>query len=216
MSFLATADHIWTTAHMPVAMRGMRIKDHFDIPSELRECAEDFVETFGDRHVPEGNPTSTYPDDRALIGVGMTLSGPPGRGKTSLACAIATEVAFRYHSTIFFTASADYLAAFFSRHNALVGDEDRLRNQLICSRSIQASLLVLDDMGSEHVAASGSAQKEFTRLIRQRHANARPTIITTNLGPTGWAEAYGAATGDFLNQAAPITLMAGSNLRRGR
>lgn len=209
-------EHIWNTARMPVAARGLGVADCPEIDEELRELGGGFVESFRERYIPPMTPVDSLPKDRSRIGVGLTFSGPAGRGKTSLACAIATEVALAYRATIYFVAAPDYLHAHFDRNNAMAPDAERAGLQTVYHRAQHAALLVLDDMGAEMITNSPAAQREFSRLIRHRHSLAQPTLITTNLGPTGWTEAYGAATGSFLHQAAPITAMTGADLRRGR
>lgn len=215
MDSILAAEHMWNTAQLPMPMRGLGLEECKEINDKVLAIAKEYVDTFEQRFVPAGCPVERFPRDRALMGVGMTVSGPAGRGKTTLACAIATEVALKYRETIFFTAAPDYLHAVFTRHGHLVPDTERQALQTIYHRTQHAALLILDDMGSEMIANSGSAQKEFSRLIRDRFSNSRPTIITSNLGPTGWAESYGASTGSFLQQAAPIIAMMGPNLRAG-
>lgn len=210
------AEHMWSTAQMPYPLRGRRLEACKEIEDKTVAAAREFVETFATRRWVHPNcHVEHMPADRSLLGVGMTLSGPAGRGKTTLACAILTEVALTYRKTIYFVASADYLHAVYSRHGSLVPDEERHALQTVYHHANHAALLVLDDMGSEMVANSASAQKEFSRLLRSRYNRANPTIITSNLGRTGWAEAYGHATASFLHQAAPILTMAGPSLRGG-
>lgn len=215
MDTILAAEHMWNTAQLPMQLRNLGLDSCKDVNDKVVTIAREYVETFRQRHVPPNCPVEYLPKDRAILGVGMTLSGPAGRGKTTLACAIATEIALRHKETIFFTAAPDYLHAVFARHGSLVPDTERHALQTVYHRAQAAALLILDDMGSEMIANSGSAQKEFSRLIRDRFSHARPTIITSNLGPTGWAESYGASTGSFLQQAAPIIAMMGPNLRQG-
>lgn len=215
MDTILAAEHMWNTAQIPMYLRGLGLQDCKEINDKTLVIAKEYAESFEQRYLPTNCPVERFPRDRARIGVGMTISGPAGRGKTTVACAIATEIALKYRETIFFIAAPDYLHAVFARHGQLVPDAERHALATVYHRTQHAALLILDDMGSEMIANSGSAQKEFSRLIRDRFSNARPTIITSNLGPTGWAESYGAATGSFLQQAAPIIAMMGPNLRAG-
>lgn len=213
-------EHAWTTGRFPRAHLGVALSEVQEL-GDIAQQAEDFAVTFKDRWLGSARRMDDYPKDRSLIGVGMTLSGPPGRGKTTLACAIATSVLIVHHATVYFATvyfapAADYATAYTARFSDRLSDEERLENRTMFQRAEAADLLVLDDIGAEHTSNTRTAQDEFARLLRHRFREARPTILTTNLGPNGWAEIYGAATADFLHEAAPTIVMNGDNLRRKR
>ena len=51
----------------------------------------------------------------------------------------------------------------------------------------QSPVLVLDDVGKEHSSKSGWSASVLDQVLRYRHNEGRPTIITTNLALPKWA-----------------------------
>lgn len=113
----------------------------------------------------------------------VTLVGPAGSGKTTLACALLRSWAKLYKrmaSSIRFAAAHD-----------LVYDQacSRLGEHVVSiDMARHASVLVLDEVGrgkDTHGVIFG--------ILHERHRSLRPTIITT---PHETPEAFAAATGD--------------------
>lgn len=103
---------------------------------------------------------------------GLLLAGGCGSGKTHLAAAIVHDLTRRGYRAVFLT-SGRYLD---SLKNAF-GDREK-------SRSLQdevrhANLLVLDDLGAEHI--SDWSKSELFALLNDRYEQLKPTVITTNL-----------------------------------
>ena len=104
----------------------------------------------------------------------LVFMGPPGRGKTHLAAAIAhyqrrngTDVLFILVSDLL-----DYLRATFAPESNMTYDQ--LFNRV---RSVQ--LLVLDDYGEQ--AATPWAKEKLYQIINYRYNARLPTVITTSL-----------------------------------
>lgn len=127
----------------------------------------------------------------------LVLSGPPGTGKTWLACAIGSRLASMGRSAQFVTASQVVAAA------RPGGDADLL------ARASRVQVLVLDDLlasGEGTAWASGVVAD----LIAERHAECRATIVTTNASMGSIGRALGDRVVDRLRDALQVTLTGAS------
>lgn len=98
------------------------------------------------------------------------FSGPPGRGKTHLAVAVAYR-AIQNGFEAFFT-SADELIGALS-HAALTG-----RLEAALEPYVHPHVLVIDELGYQSYAAD--AANVLFRVVSIRHLKRRSTIVTTN------------------------------------
>lgn len=77
----------------------------------------------------------------------------------------------------------------------------------------RTSLLVIDDLGTEHLDRSGRMGGVLFEVINARWRSCRRTVITSNLGPDCFRRRYGASIGDRLSQDAMCVVCLGQSLR---
>jgi DNA replication protein DnaC len=218
----------WRSAEIPARLHNLRLGD-LTPKNDSQALAIDrclhLVRCFRDHYV--SSERSVYPEDPGTIGRGLMLVGPAGTGKTTLAGLTLIEL-FRTHPGLFFypqyrgrrderrvrfLAMADLMAMKieYMRNDVTPERSQEIRESLDDAR--EAVLLVLDDVGAEHRSASGYAEGEVARLIRSRHRNACPTIVTTNVRPMEWREVYGESLASFLAEAFEIVSIVGEDIR---
>jgi DNA replication protein DnaC len=68
-------------------------------------------------------------------------------------------------------------------------------------------VLVIDDVGKEHMSGSGWQKTMLHHVLRTRFNNGLPTIVTSNIPLEAWGAVYGPATESFAREAfVPIAL----------
>ena len=153
-------------------------------------------------------------------GVGITLMGPTGVGKTHLASALLAELLGRGNSGRFVEASkfmtwhyrALSLSALWRKYDRIdaVAEWEEI-DEVLQWLHHTAQVVMLDDVGHEHT--TDYSVDVMSALLRERFRRRLPTIITTNLSPDDFNDSYDAAFGDFLHEAAPIQKMTGRSRR---
>lgn len=82
--------------------------------------------------------------------------------------------------------------------------------------AIGAGLLVLDDAGCERAGAANWATDRITRILCDRYAANRLTIVTANLSRKAFVARYGERVGDRLNEGGVYVGLAGRSCRGDR
>ena len=113
----------------------------------------------------------------SMEGMGLYVwSKTRGTGKTFLACCLGRSVREKYHVTVKFITSVDYLAAVTESYR----EENRGRDSSQIYR--ECELLILDDLGAESRSQKNNwTDKEFFRLLGGRYSQGKATIITSNV-----------------------------------
>jgi DNA replication protein DnaC len=154
-------------------------------------------------------------------GAGMTLVGPHGTGKTTLACALAVTLATTWRFAVAFTTLDRYIRGQqrVMSLNRLTHGGDQIEAEArqeigeimhedwVLRRG--AYLVVIDDVGREYRTGSGWAAQEFDSLLRERYDMGLPTIITTNTPIEQWSEEYSIGMRSFAREACPVVTVDG-------
>lgn len=163
-------------------------------------------------------------EDHREHGTGLTLEGPPGVGKTMLACIIGMRAHDKGYTTMYLP-----LAVYQSHLRNLIKWEqrpepdwaekwDKLQHLVLDIRN-RIEFLLLDDVGKEHKTETHFIEDEFDFLVRRRYDLALPTIITTNCSVAEWYtedgdSRYGEAMQSFAHEAFPPVTMEIPDFRR--
>lgn len=208
-------------ANIPVKHRGKGLDDfvptgpapgHHTGRSALK-AAREFVDHFRDYYVSSERSIDSYPEDRSKIGRGLMFSGLNGTRKTTLSAAIATEILWKADIRVFMIRFSDYKDALTTTFES-TDSERKERAKAVVQRARSCSLLVLDDIGQEHVTKSGFTEKELHELIRIRHSNGRPTVVTTNVEEEDMLGKYGQSWDSFRKEAFTTHIMLGPDSRK--
>ena len=103
--------------------------------------------------------------------------GPCGHGKTGLATSHAHERLMATGESILFRAVPDLLSELRSTYGRAEGPSE---NEVL-DQYADVGILILDDLGAEHVSGSGWLEDRLYQIIARRHREELPIIFTSNL-----------------------------------
>lgn len=133
------------------------------------------------------------------------LWGKPGRGKTHLMSLVVREVIVRRDVVAWFRSMPQLLAELQSAF-------DTPEYNRVWGRATMVPLLVLDDLGAE--MDSDWKADRVDALIDERYRHELPIVLTTNVAPADWQEAFGARSASRLSGMTFAVEVAGRDWRQ--
>lgn len=198
-------------ANVPANRRGWEFSDCKEVTDNDLNLVSAWV-----RKVKSGDVIRA--EGKRFCGRGLLLVGEPGHGKTTLALTTIQEIIRTFSLEDLAVTDGRVLVkpCYFATYNdiielkgSLMGpDKTDEQERLFLGMhgecdddAYNIRVLVVDDVGREHVSGSGWNKSLLHHLLRTRFNLGLPTIVTTNLPVESWSAAYGEATGSFIHEA---------------
>lgn len=196
-------------SNIPPRFQGWGRDDLDKYPGDIAEWIDDVI----------AGKVIKNPGGLGETGVGLLLYGPPGLGKTTLACVVLQDLIWKINpengpdvlklkggslpvamTPVYYTTYPE-MVAFVKKgfEDPSIGDKIEGLYGRATDDLLNVRVLVLDDLGKEY-------QTDFTdatidEVVRSRYDRGLPTIITTNVPLRKWGTQYGSAMGSFANEA---------------
>lgn len=139
-------------------------------------------------------------------GVGLLISGTFGTGKTFASMMLLKDLVklgYSCYATTFASMIEMFTAGWRS-------DEDR---RFFQEKVVYSQVLLLDDLGKEMRRKNNLAESTFDDVLRRRHSDGRPTLITTNFTKRELSEGYGGAILSLLREKSITHEATGTDFR---
>lgn len=181
------------------------------IPSEYETASIERLASLND-----GEKAAAIAAARELIDTGevggkrsLCVIGDYGVGKTYLLSAVLRTFAEGGEGCLWIA-----LAELFREVQRGYGQGSDVADQRI-DAACNAGVLLVDDFGRMNLQGLESDDKVriIDTIINYRHNYGKPTLITSNLTPDGWAGQFGRRTADRVFKMCYVTRMGGQNLR---
>lgn len=143
-------------------------------------------------------------------GMGLLLHGEVGTGKTFLSTLLMKQLLALSGVDGYFTNFNQMLDNFAS---GWTNDKNRL---WFDKRVKNAALLVVDDIGKEHIGRNAMATSMVDTIFRTRTQNLLPTIVTTNLSLNDFKTSYSSGVMDLLTETSITHEFAGISWRKNQ
>lgn len=140
-------------------------------------------------------------------GHGLFLWGPNESGKSAIAAHVLK--AYRSHGQATLFARSEMI------RRATI-DDVPVAGRDLWTRAQSVDVLVVDDLGKEHESGSGYARSQLELLVRERYANGRVTMFTTNLTPDNISDALKTSTINVITSTATAVKVEGAEHRTER
>lgn len=153
-------------------------------------------------------------EEALQLGRGLYLWGPNGSGKTYIAAMMCKRVWAEYRVGSYCVTASELKACWMPRPKdtppvpAHPGS-DELRSDRVMSQRF----LIVDDLVKEYRTSSGFFEDNLDTLLRHRVKEGKTTVITTNVGPKGFAEVYGQSILNLLMESAAVLHLDTPNMR---
>lgn len=163
-----------------------------------------------------GGGNVIYADGKPSCGKGLLIYGEPGHGKTTLGLVAMQDMIRTFPLESFKPSENKVLIrpCYFITFNSLLElkgktmDDDPEAKLMLASLlgehpddAYNVRVLMIDDVGKEHVSGSGWQRTILHHVLRTRFNNGLPTIVTTNNELSTWDALYGDATESFAREA---------------
>lgn len=153
-------------------------------------------------------------DDNFLNGRGLFLTGPHGRGKSTISCVIAKLIAMKVNQI---TRDKRFFNVAFLIYDDAVHmqlDKDPARQRVLNTMLYKSDLLIIDNVGNEMGKNDNRfSQRMLEIILRKRDNDCLPTIISSNYNADELATEYNDDVRDFILQNNDLIYVTGDNHR---